>query len=131
MWALSTASSSVSAPGRTTAPSSASSATMVQVDLLVVEGDDVAAGREGPEVAADERRAEHDLGGHGAGGVVGTFGQHGHGQAERAGRLTGHAGQLSRADEPDRVGAQVARPRPGIRLDSGEDTTGTLREEHH
>ena len=96
----------------------------------MVEGHDVAARGEGPEVRRDEGRPEHDLGRHLAGGVVGALGQHGHGEAERAGRLARHAGQLTRPDEPDVVRAQVARPRPGIRLDSGADTTGRLREEH-
>ena len=102
----------------------------VEVDLLVVEGQDVAAGGEGPEILRHEGRAQHHLGGHAAGGIAGMFGQDGHGETERAGRLTGHAGQLTSADEPDRVRAQVARPRAGIRLDSGADTTGRLREEH-
>ena len=62
------------------------------------------------------------------GSVVGAFGQHGHGEAERAGRLARHAGQLARPDEPDVVGPQLTRPRPGNRLDRGADTLGRLRE---
>ena len=130
MWALSTASSSVAAPGSDHGALGRQLGHQLQVDLLVVEGQDVAAVRQGPEVRRDEGRAEHDLGRHAAGGVVGVFGQDGHGEAQRTGRLTRHAGQLTSPDEPDRVGAQVARPRAGIRLDSGADTTGRLREEH-
>ena len=100
----------------------------VEVDLLVVERDDGAALGEGAEVGVDERRADEDLGGDGAGGVVGLLGQDGHGQAERAGGLARHARQLARPDEPDVVGAQVARPRRGIRIDRGPDTVGRLRE---
>ena len=95
----------------------------LQVDLLVVEGHDVAARRQGPEVPGDEGRSEHHLGRHRTGGLIRAFGQHRHGQAQRADRLTRHARQLTSPDEPDRVGAQVARPRAGIRLDSGADTT--------
>ena len=102
-----------------------------EIDLLVVEGQDVAAARDVPEVGRDEWRSEHHFGRHRAGGVVGMLGQDDHGQAERAGRLTRHTRQLTGADEPDRVRAQVTRPRPGIRLDSGVDTSGRLREEHH
>ena len=102
----------------------------LEIDLLVVERQDVAAGRDGPEVGRDERRSEHHLGRHLAGRIVGVLGQDDHGQAERAGRLTRHTCQLTSTDEPDRVGAQVTRPRPGIGLDNGADTTGRLREEH-
>ena len=130
MRALSTASSSVVRAGTDHRTLRRQRGHQVEVDLLVVEGQDVAAGGEGPEVLRHEGRSEHDLGGHAAGGVVGMLGQDGHGQAERAGRLARHAGQLTSTDEPDRVRAQVARPRPGIRLDRGTDTTGRLREEH-
>ena len=113
MRALSTASSSVAAPGRTTAPSRVERGHELEVDLLVVEGHDVAAVGEGPEVRRHERRAQHHLGGHATGGVVGMLGQDGHGEAERAGRLTGHAGQLTSPDEPDRVACSGRSPPSG------------------
>ena len=130
MRALSTASSSVAAPGRTTAPCAASSATSSRSTCSWSKVRTSQRSGERAEIGGHEGRAEHHLGRHVAGGIVGALGQDRHGEAQRAGRLTGHAGQLASADEPDRVGAQVARPRAGIRLDSGADTTGRLREEH-
>ena len=119
----------MSAPGRSTAPLGRQCGHDVEVDLLVVERDDATAlGRAPARSLDDEGRPHHHLGGHRAGGVVGALGQHGHGEAEGAGRLAGHAGQLARPDEPDVVGLQLARPRPGIRLDRGADTLGRLRE---
>jgi hypothetical protein len=103
----------------------------LEINLFVVEGQDVASVCDGPEVGRDERRSEHHLGRHVTGGVVGMLGQDDHGQTELAGRLARHTRQLTSTHEPDRVRAQVARPRPGIRLDSGVDTSGRLREEHH
>ncbi len=44
----------------------------VEVDLLVVEGDDGAALAQRAEVGFDEGRADDDLGRDGAGGVVGS-----------------------------------------------------------
>ena len=104
----------------------------VEVDLLVVEGHDAAALGEGPQVGGHEGRPEHHLGGHRRRRrrrrrSASTAME----RPERAGRLARHAGQLARPDEPDGMGAQLARPRAGIRLDSGADTTGRLREEHH
>ena len=55
MWALSTASSSVSAPGRKTAPAAGQRRHELEVDLLVVERHDAAAGGEGPQVARRRR----------------------------------------------------------------------------
>ena len=130
MWALSTANSKVSAPGPDHRAGGRHLGHELEVHLFVVERHHVAAGREVVQVSGDEGGSEHDLAGHAAGRVVGALRQDGHGKAERAGRLTRHTGQLTCPDEPDGVGAQVARPRPGIRLDSGADTTGTLREEH-
>ncbi len=130
MWALSTASSKRVGARTDHRAGGRHLGHDLEIHLLVVERHHVAAGREVVQVRGDEGGSEHDLAGHAAGRVVGALRQDGHGEAERAGRLTGHTGQLTCPDEPDGVGAQVARPRPGIRLDSGADTTGTLREEH-
>ncbi len=99
----------------------------VEVDLLVVEGHHTTALGQRAQRHPIGRRAHDDLGRHGTGGVVGVFGQHGHGEAEGAGGFTGHARQLAGPDEPDVVGAQLARLRARIRLDSGSGTTGRLR----
>jgi hypothetical protein len=101
----------------------------VEVDLLVVEGHHPAALGQRVQRRPVGGRAHDHLGRHAAGGVVGVLGQHGHGQAERAGGFAGHARQLAGPDEPDIVGAQLARLRARIRLDSGAGTTGRLREE--
>ena len=113
MWALSTASSSVAAPGRTTVPAGRQRRHQLEVDLLVVERHDVAALGEGPQVVGDEGRPDHDLGRDVAGGVVRPFGQHRHGEAECAGGFARHARQLARPDEPDVMGAQSARLHAG------------------
>ena len=114
MCALSTANSRVAGPGRTAVPSATKFEQEVEVDLLVVEGHHAAALGQRAQRRPVGGRAHDDLGRHGAGGVVGVLGQHGHGEAERAGGFAGHARQLAGPDEPDIVGAQLARLRAGF-----------------
>ncbi len=93
-----------------------------QVDLLVVEGHDLAARCEVAQLRRDQRGPQDDFGRHLAGGIVGTLGQHGHGQAEGACSLACHPCQLPRSHEPDVMRSQLARSRRPIRIDSGADT---------
>ena len=94
-----------------------------QIDLLVIEGHDLATRREVAQFGRHERGPEDHLGRHLARGIVGTLGQHGHGQPEGTRSLACHAGQLSRSDEPDLMCGQLARSRRQIRIDSGPDTS--------
>ena len=122
MCALSTAISKVAGPGRTIVPSSARAATRARSTCSWSKVTTLAARREVAELGRHQRRPQDDLGRHLAGGIVGMFGQHGHGQAEGARRLACHPRQLSRSHEPDVMRGQLARSCRRIRIDSGADT---------
>jgi 5,10-methylenetetrahydromethanopterin reductase len=73
----------------------------VEIDLLVVEGDDVAARREGPQRIPVGRLAEEDLGRDQGGRVIRSRGEHDRADPEPARRFDHHAGELPGADDPE------------------------------
>ena len=102
MRALSTASSSAPAPGvHDGRRRRASAATRSRSTCSWSKVTTRAQGGQGLEVAGDEGRPDHHLGGHVARGVVGPLGQHGDAQPERAGRLAAHPRQLAGTDEAE------------------------------
>ena len=99
--ALSWANRSASAPGMDGHPVGGQRGDVLVRDVLVVPGDDVAAGGEAAQVVERAVVADHDVVGDERGAVVGRVGQDPQRLAERDRGLMRHPGQLTGADHAD------------------------------
>ena len=81
-------------------------------DVLVVEGQHVAAGGEGPQGVEVAVVADHDLGRGQRRGVVGGLGQHPQPDAQGDAGLVRHPGQLASSDDSHHreIGGDAHRP---------------------